>query len=104
MVGTASPLRPHLSLKARASRDIQLTANNWFNPYLLRSIVKFDRPMQVSVIGHGDCRLPQVASPSQYFCDFICTIKQAVLSMEVEMSECIGRHGAFTRLGYKPLI
>ena len=73
----------------RTRRNVGLTANDWFDPSLLRLLIKFDGSEEIAVIGHRYRWHPEFPRFFHQLFHPDGAIKQRILGVEVKMNEGI---------------
>ena len=90
MVGrVALIIRPVLD---RSRRHVGLAPDDRFDARLGRLLVKFDRPVQVSVIRDRHGRHSEFLRLFHQLLHPDCSIEEGVFRVEMEVNEGIGRH------------
>ena len=78
----------NLPVKTGIGRNIDLTAQNRIDTLCPRRTVKIDHTVHCAMVGNRRSRHAQLLDPFYIFFDFIGTVQQAVLCMDVQMCKC----------------
>lgn len=95
MVRSGSTLRFELPFKARIGSDVQFTSDDWFYSDSCCFSIKFNRTMQIPVIGHSDRWLTELMRPLKHIRQFISSIEETVLGMKMEVYKLTTIQGLF---------
>jgi len=80
------------SILYRSRRHVSLHADNRLDPGGRRRLVKFDRPVQVPVVGNRDRRHFHSGRFLHQFLHPHRAIEKRIFGVQVEMYEGVGRH------------
>ena len=72
-------------VKARARRDIDLTADNRFDALGTASLKERDRAIKVSVVGDGDGGMPRRLCRFRNIGNAACAVEQTVFAVQMQM-------------------
>jgi hypothetical protein len=76
----------------RAGRDVSLASDDRFDPGALRFLIKFDRSVQVAMIGNRNRRHLEFDRSSHEILHPDGTIEERVLGVKVEVNERVPGH------------